>query len=165
MADALKVVRSNTAVKRDPRRKDKVAEGLVEVLADTYRLLLKTHAYHWNVEGPLFFAIHSLTEEQYRNMFAATDELAERVRALKKLVPHKFPETALRSGKEETQDDLSAVQMCKTLSNDHENLSNQLRELGELATARHDTVTASLVTERCRFHEKAAWMLRALARG
>lgn len=164
MADALKVVTSDRAFNSNPRRKDKVAEGLVNALTETYQLLLKTHACHWNVEGPLFFSIHSLTEEQYKNMFAATDELAERVRALNKHVPYRFLEVAGQLGTEENQSVLSAVQMCEALSKDHENLSNQLRALGELAEARHDTVTASLVTERCGFHEKAAWMLRALTK-
>ena len=43
------------------------------MLADTYRLVFKTHAYHWNVEGPLFHAVHVLTEGQYEDMFAAAD--------------------------------------------------------------------------------------------
>ena len=32
-----------------------LADVLADVLGDTYCLTFKTHAYHWNVEGPLFY--------------------------------------------------------------------------------------------------------------
>ncbi len=35
-----------------------VAEGLNRMLADTYALYQKTHAFHWNVEGPMFQTLH-----------------------------------------------------------------------------------------------------------
>ena len=87
MKDALKVVPSTSHVSTGVRDTDAIAKALSGVLADTYRLVFKTHAYHWNVEGPLFYSIHKLTEEQYENMFTAADELAERIRALGELAP------------------------------------------------------------------------------
>ena len=42
-----------------------IAQGLSKVLADTYTLYLKTHNYHWNVEGPMFHSLHTMFEEQY----------------------------------------------------------------------------------------------------
>ncbi len=36
------------------RDREKIADSLAHVLADTYTLYLKTHAFHWNVEGPMF---------------------------------------------------------------------------------------------------------------
>src|SRR5688572_21410197 len=35
----------------DARARQQIAAGLAKVLADTYSLYLKTHAFHWNVEG------------------------------------------------------------------------------------------------------------------
>ena len=57
-----------------------VAEGLADVLGDTYRLMFKSHAYHWNVTGPLFYSLHKLTETQYEDLFGAADVIAERIR-------------------------------------------------------------------------------------
>ena len=48
---------------------------------------MKTHAYHWNVTGPQFHTLHVMFEEQYREMWAALDEIAERVRALGVFAP------------------------------------------------------------------------------
>ncbi len=40
-----------------------IAEGLSRLLADTYTLYLKTHNFHWNVEGPLFNTLHLMFEQ------------------------------------------------------------------------------------------------------
>ena len=42
-----------------------IAEGLNRLLADTYTLYLKTHNFHWNVEGPMFNTLHLMFETQY----------------------------------------------------------------------------------------------------
>ena len=55
-----------------------IAQGLSKVLADTYTLYLKTHNYHWNVEGPMFHSLHTMFEEQYNELALAVDEIAER---------------------------------------------------------------------------------------
>ena len=60
--------------------RESLAKALSACLADTYILMVKTQAYHWNVVGPLFYSIHKLTEEHYENLFAAADEVAERIR-------------------------------------------------------------------------------------
>ncbi|PYV05053.1 MAG: DNA starvation/stationary phase protection protein [Acidobacteria bacterium] len=64
-----------------------IAEGLARVVADTFTLYLMTHNFHWNVTGPLFPQLHALFEEQYTELWKATDKLAERVRALGFPVP------------------------------------------------------------------------------
>ena len=62
--------------------RESIAKSLSQVLADTYVLYLKTHAYHWNVTGPLFSSLHTLFEGQYNDLHDAADALAERIRAL-----------------------------------------------------------------------------------
>ena len=88
MSNALNVVPSEDKVSTGVRDTESIAEGVANVLADTYRLVFKTHAYHWNVEGPLFYSVHNVTEGQYEDMFKAADELAERIRALGHLYHH-----------------------------------------------------------------------------
>ena len=87
MKDAMKVVPAPEPVKTGVQKVKPLAKALAEALADTYRLVFKTHAYHWNVEGALFYPIHKLTEAQYEDLFAATDAIAERIRALGQLAP------------------------------------------------------------------------------
>lgn len=163
MTDALKIVPENKSVSTGVRNTDAVASGLAGVLADTYRLLFKTHAYHWNVEGPLFYSIHNLTEEQYEDMFAAADELAERIRALGKLAPMRMAQIIDASVIKDSEGTPDAGTMVEDLAHDHERVSHRLRALAVMAGDAKDVVTEDLATERSAFHEKAAWMLRAIA--
>ncbi|WP_281857148.1 Dps family protein [Litoreibacter halocynthiae] len=135
-----------------------VAEALAEVLNDTYALIIKSHTYHWNVTGPLFLAVHNMTEEQYTDMFAAADVIAERIRALNMMASVNVSDTNKSAG-----ETLTAVQMVKDLLSDHEKLAGRMHALVEIAESENDPATADLATERAAFHEKTAWMLRSLA--
>lgn len=163
MTDSLKVVAQEHDISTGVRNNDAVAEAIASVLADTYRLTFKTHAYHWNVEGPLFFSVHNLTEGQYENLFAAADELAERIRALGKLAPSTLAAITDTSVVEDQGEAMSAGAMCKDLAQDHERIAHRLHALVKLAGDNNDPVTEDLATARSAFHEKAAWMLRALS--
>ncbi|NSX54003.1 Dps family protein [Parasulfitobacter algicola] len=164
MTDALKVIPEENSVQSGVRNVEGVAEGLADILADTYRLLFKTHAYHWNVEGPLFYSVHNLTEEQYENMFKAADEIAERIRALGKMAPMKISDIVENSVITDMDELPSAGKMCEDLAENHEKIAHRLHALVELAGERNDPVTEDLATERSAFHEKAAWMLKAIAK-
>jgi len=163
MTDALQVIPSANEISSGVRNAEDIAEGLADVLADTYRMIFKTHAYHWNVTGPLFYSIHKLTDEQYDNMFSAADELAERIRALGQLAPHRMNDVVARSRVEDLDDLPNAKTMVEDLARDHEKLAHRLHALVEVAGERRDVVTEDLATERSAFHEEAAWMLRAIA--
>jgi hypothetical protein len=62
--------------------REKIVQGLSRVLADTYTLYLKTHNFHWNVEGPMFNTLHLMFMDQYTELWNALDAIAERVRSL-----------------------------------------------------------------------------------
>ena len=59
-----------------------VADGLAQLLANTYTTYLKTQNFHWNVIGSDFYALHLLFEKQYEELSEEVDEIAERIRAL-----------------------------------------------------------------------------------
>src|SRR5271155_1554779 len=59
-----------------------MAKHLINVVSDTYLLMIKTHGYHWNVTGPLFPQLHAFLEAQYNELFEAADAVAERIRKL-----------------------------------------------------------------------------------
>lgn len=141
-----------------------VAKALNNTLADTYSLYMKTHAYHWNVTGPQFHTLHVMFEEQYREMWTALDEIAERVRALGVFAPS--------SGK--ALSDLSVIDnadpepptatvMIERLLEGHETLVRRAREALGTAEQAGDAASADLLTVRIQTHEKTAWMLRAMA--
>ncbi|MEO1688668.1 MAG: DNA starvation/stationary phase protection protein [Pseudomonadota bacterium] len=142
-----------------------VAGGLSAALADTYLLMINTHAHHWNVMGPLFHAVHNLTEEQYQDMFEAVDVMAERIRALGELAPSNIAEMLENSAVKHAAPGQTAEVMVAELAEDHETVARRLHRLAAVAGENGDIVTEDLAVARCAFHEKAAWMLRAQIAG
>jgi len=59
-----------------------VTAALNPLLADAFALYLKTKNFHWHVSGPHFRDYHLLLDQQGDQIFAMTDELAERVRKI-----------------------------------------------------------------------------------
>ena len=162
MSHALNVVAEPQEIATGVQEPETIASGLADVLADTYMLIYKTHAYHWNVEGPLFYSIHNLTEGQYEDMFAAADVIAERIRAVGQMAPMTLSDIRSRSVVADSEAAPTAGEMCQTLADDHERIAHRLHALVKLAGDQNDPVTEDLATERSAFHEQAIWMLRAL---
>ena len=147
----------------DANARTAVAGALNGVLADTYVLYQKTHAYHWNVTGPQFPILHAMFEAQYREMWAALDEIAERVRALGAFAPASgrvFASLATIESAEETPPKADA--MIRNLLAGHETLIRRAREALETAAQVNDAASEDLLTVRIQTHEKTAWMLRAM---
>lgn len=147
----------------DANARNAVAEALNGVLADTYVLYQKTHAYHWNVTGPQFPVLHALFETQYRELWAALDEIAERVRALGSFAPasgRAFASLASIESAEETPP--KADDMIGNLLDGHETLIRRARAALETAAEADDAASEDLLTIRIQTHEKTAWMLRAM---
>src|SRR4249919_2201639 len=59
-----------------------VSEALNGLLADAFALYLKTKNFHWHVSGPHFRDYHLMLDVQAADIFAATDDMAERVRKI-----------------------------------------------------------------------------------
>src|SRR3546814_2457181 len=93
----------------------KIVEGLSRLLADTYTLYLKTHNYHWNVEGPMFQTLHTMFELQYTELALAVDLIAERIRALGHYAPGSYAQYAKLSSLSEETGVPGAQDMIKNL--------------------------------------------------
>ena len=149
-----------TGISKDNR--EKMAEALTKLLADTYVLYLKTHAYHWNVTGPRFKTLHEMFEEQYTELWEATDEIAERIRALGYPAPGSYSEFAKLSSIPESKGVPEAMDMVRELVAGHEAVTRTARSLFPDVDKAADEPTADLLTQRMDIHEKTAWMLRSL---
>ena len=153
-------LRPETGLEREDRAK--LAKRLSSVLADTYSLYVKTQGFHWNVTGPLFYSLHKMTEEQYEDLAAAIDDLAERIRAIGFSAPASYSQfSAMTEIKEESQVP-TAEEMIKQLIEGNETCARTLREAVREAESVKDVKTADLLTERIGRHEEVVWMLRAL---
>ncbi len=139
-----------------------IADGLSRVLADTYVLYLKTHAYHWNVTGPLFSSLHLLFETQYNELHDAGDTIAERIRALGHFAPGTYAAYSRLSSVTEDNDSVpTALTMVRNLALGHEALGRTLRTAFKTAEAGGDQATMDLLIGRMEASDKAAWMLRS----
>ncbi len=141
-------------------RKDIVAE-LRKVLAETYALYGKTHSYHWNVTGPRFHALHTMFEAQYRELWAALDVIAERLRALGAFAPTSTTDMAALATIPLDNDVPGAEEMIRNLAAGHETVSRSAKSALKVAEAHDDASTADLLTARATIAEKTAWMLRS----
>jgi len=140
----------------------RIAQGLSRLLADTYTLYLKTHNFHWNVRGPMFNTLHLMFEQQYNELWAAIDLIAERIRALGLPAPGTYKEYAQLSSIKETEGVPKAEEMVRLLVEGQEAAARTAREIFPLVEEVHDAPTADLLTQRMQVHEKNAWMLRSL---
>ena len=138
-----------------------VVDGLARVLADSYTLYVKTHGHHWNVTGPHFPALHAMFEEQYTELAAAVDQIAERIRALGAPAPAGYRAFGELTSIEEKDGTLSAQDMVADLLAGHETVAATAADTLKAAEEAGDEVTADLMIQRLTVHDKTAWMLRS----
>lgn len=145
----------------DADRRKEIAEGVANILADAYRLLVNTQGLHWNAEGPMFYSLHKLTEDHYRELFDSVDVLAERIRALGLPAPQSIRELSERSVIADLPDNAELEGRIGRLVEDYEQAARRAAELIEIAESNKDVKTADMLTERIGVYEENAWMLRA----
>src|SRR3984893_1103648 len=59
-----------------------ISGALNVLLADLFGLYMKTKNFHWHISGRHFRDYHLLLDEQAAQIFAMTDDIAERVRKI-----------------------------------------------------------------------------------
>jgi len=141
-----------------------IAQGLCRVLADSYALYLKTHNFHWNVEGPKFRDLHLMFEEQYTELATAVDEIAERIRALGQYAPGSFSQFSRLASVKDEETVPAAEDMVRRLAEDYETVGKTVRSVLPSAQEAGDEVTVGLLVERLAVHEKTTWMLRSMVK-
>ena len=143
----------------------KIAEGLNQVLADTYALMALSHHAHWNVEGPGFFALHAAFEEQYNDLFQASDEIAERVRALDAYAVGGLKALDKLANLNELEAPAPQNDYVSALVEAHEKTARDIRKVKEAAGDEGDTETEDMLIARLQVHEKTLWMLKSFLKG
>ena len=142
--------------------RQKIAQGLSALLADSYTLYLMTHNFHWNVKGPMFNTLHLMFMAQYTEQWNALDLIAERIRALDFPAPGTYKEFASLTSIKEVEGVPAATEMIRHLVAAQEATARTARMLFPLVAKANDQPTADLLTQRLNVHEKTAWMLRSL---
>jgi starvation-inducible DNA-binding protein len=162
-------IRSATRMKESSEREltDLSADGVEEIcgelrrlLADVFGLYLKTKNFHWHMSGRHFRDYHLLLDEQSDQIFAMTDEIAER--ALK------IGGTTLRSISDITKNQrlkdnnaafVKPLEMLSELCGDNLQLTRSMRSAHELCEKYGDVATASLLENWIDETERRTWFL------
>ncbi len=146
----------------DASARKKIAQGLSELLADSYTLYLMTHNFHWNVTGPQFNSLHQMFMAQYTEQWGALDLIAERIRALGYPAPGTYAEFVKLASIKEVEGVPKANDMIAHLIRAQEATARTARKLFPMVDEANDQPTADVLTQRMDVHEKTAWMLRSL---
>ncbi|HTP91259.1 MAG TPA: DNA starvation/stationary phase protection protein [Xanthobacteraceae bacterium] len=137
-----------------------LAAKLNEILADAFALYLKTKNFHWHVSGPHFRDYHLLLDEQSEQIFATTDEIAERVRKIGGTTLRSIGHVAkLQSIKDNDEDFVPAGEMLRELMGDNKTIAASMREAHGLAEKHQDVATASVLENFIDAAERRTWFL------
>jgi len=142
--------------------RERIAEALSRVLADSYTLYLKTHNFHWNVTGPQFQALHTMFEQHYTELALAVDEVAERIRTLGIFAPGSYAQFSKLTSITEETGVPSSDEMVRQLVQGHEAVARTARSALSVAQEGGDEASLDLLVGRVKVHEKTAWMLRSM---
>jgi starvation-inducible DNA-binding protein len=140
---------------------DAVVDALTRVLADSYALYFKTHAFHWNVTGPNFFSLHEMFGAQYNEIWTALDTIAERIRAIGGTPPSGPGALGKLGTIAEAKGNLEANAMVRELHDGHQAALKTIKAALAAAQKAGDEATADLMIERTDAHDKHAWMLKS----
>ena len=140
---------------------DNITQALKIVLADTYALYLKTHNYHWNVQGGKFLGLHNFFEEIYTELAEAVDEIAETIRQLGQKAPGSFSAFSKLTTLKDGDEDKSAKEMVAELVEDQSAVMASIEKALIIAKENDDEATIGILVDRLTEHRKTKWMLES----
>jgi starvation-inducible DNA-binding protein len=144
----------------DPDAVAQMSNALTALLADLFALYVKTKNFHWHVSGPHFRDYHLLLDEQSEQIFATTDDIAERVRKIGGVTLHSIGQIArLQRVADNDEDFVPARQMLAELCEDNVQLAIRLRSAHSLCDEYGDVATASLIENWIDEAERRIWFL------
>ena len=144
---------------------EKLIEQMKILLATNFALYLKTHNFHWNVEGPNFPQYHEFLNDLYNEIWLAGDRIAEEIRTLDAYAPGSFIRFSTMSVVEDQINIPSAIAMIKELAVDNKKIIDQLIKTHKLAEEAGCVGLANFLQDRVDIHYKHLWMLKATSKG
>jgi starvation-inducible DNA-binding protein len=137
-----------------------ISGALNALLADVFALYIKTKNFHWHMSGPHFRDYHLLLDEHGDQIFAMTDDIAERVRKLGGTTIRSIGQIArLQRLADNDADYVDAQDMLAELRDDNERLSSSMLEVHGLCDEENDVATASLLEVWIDETQRRVWFL------
>src|SRR5215467_4768887 len=141
-------------------RQPDITAAMNAILADVFALYLKTKNFHWHMSGPHFRDYHLMLDEQGEQIFAMTDDIAERVRKIGGTTLRSIGHIAkLQRVHDNDQTYVSPHQMLAELRDDNLALAASMREAHEVCDDAGDVASASELENWIDEAERRAWFL------
>ena len=137
-----------------------ISAKLNEILATTFALYLKIKNFHWHVSGPHFRDYHLLLDEQAEQIFASTDDLAERVRKIGGTTLRSIGQVSkLQAIADNNESYVAPGDMLRELMGDNKKVVEAMRHCHKLCDDHEDVATASLLENFIDQAERRTWFL------
>ncbi len=142
-----------------------ITQSLRELLADVFALYFKTKNFHWHMSGPHFRDYHLLLDEQAGQIFAMTDDIAERARKIGGTTLRSISDISHHQRLVDNNDEFVAPQdMISELCQDNQQLTRFLRSAHEVCAHHNDVATTSLIEVWIDQTERRTWFLAEIVR-
>jgi starvation-inducible DNA-binding protein len=139
---------------------NKVSEALNVLLADAFALYLKTKNFHWHISGRHFRDYHLLLDEQSDQIFATTDQLAERVRKIGGTTLKSIGQVAkLQTIKDNNEEYVPPREMLRELMQDNKHVAAAMRKAHDVCDEAGDVASASILENFIDETERRTWFL------
>ena len=142
-----------------------IAGELHKLLADVFALYIKTKNFHWHMSGRHFRDYHMLLDEHGAQIFAMTDDVAERARKIGGTTVRSVSDISKHQRlKDNNAERVAPEDMLAELRADNQELTRNLRSAHELCEKHNDVATASLIENWIDETERRMWFLSEIVR-
>ena len=137
-------------------------EQLKVILGTNFALYLKSHGYHWNIEGSNFPQYHDFLNGFYNEVFLQTDSIAEHIRALNSYAPGSLARMLELADIQEATAIPDAMAMMRDLASDNDRFIIHLRAGIVAAEGANEPAVGNFLQDILDAHQKKGWMLRSI---
>ena len=142
-----------------------ISSALRQLLADVFALYLKTKNFHWHMSGRHFRDYHLLLDEHSEQIFAMTDDIAERARKIGGTTLRSISDISRHQRlKDNNEEFVTPRDMLVELCADSQQLTRSLRSTHEVCEHHSDVATASLIETWIDETERRTWFLSEIVR-
>ena len=142
---------------------EQLIQQLKVILGTNFALYLKSHNYHWNIEGPNFPQYHDFLNTFYTEVFAQIDPIAEHIRYLDSYAPGSMERFLELADIEEAVDVIpSSMDMMTQLKSDNDRFIVHLRAGVAAAEQANEPAVGNFLQDLLGAHQKKSWMLRSI---
>jgi starvation-inducible DNA-binding protein len=137
-----------------------ITSALRQLLADVFGLYVKTKNFHWHMSGRHFRDYHLLLDEHASQIFAMTDDIAERARKIGGTTLHSISDISRNQRlKDNNEEFVTPKDMLEELRGDNQQLARYLRSTHISCEKHGDVATASLIEVWIDETERRQWFL------